>query len=112
MTQLSDEFKGVSLSHATLRESDLIQAFKAFLAAELPDDYQSFEVHYQGDLAWDEPEMLDERWYPDEVLEVASWLVEELIETLNQYAPEGYYFGAHVGDGSDFGFWPLEEEQS
>ena len=28
---------------------------------------------------------------------------------LNELAPEGTSFGAHEGDGSDFGFWTYEE---
>ena len=40
--------------------------------------------------------------------EEASFVMEELSDLLNGYAPEGHYFGAHPGDGSDFGFWPCE----
>ena len=36
------------------------------------------------------------------------WL--ELYEdALNDYAPDGYYFGGHPDDGSDFGFWQVED---
>jgi len=32
------------------------------------------------------------------------------MDALNEYAPDGYYFGAIEGDGSDFGFWAIEDE--
>lgn len=46
----------------------------------------------------------DSEWWDSDD---AQWLLDELVDILNDYAPEGYYFGAH--DGSDFGFWTIEE---
>lgn len=43
-------------------------------------------------------------WSPDNVL----W--EELVPLLEEYVPDGMYFGAHPGDGSDYGFWRNEDE--
>jgi hypothetical protein len=40
----------------------------------------------------------------------AIQILEELFDILDSYAPDGFYFGAHIGDGSDFGFWENEEE--
>jgi hypothetical protein len=39
----------------------------------------------------------------------AEHLLDILFIALDAYALEGTYFGAHPGDGSDFGFWPLED---
>lgn len=41
---------------------------------------------------------------------IAQEIISEMMDTLNDHAPDGYYFGAHPGDGSDFGFWEMESE--
>jgi hypothetical protein len=39
--------------------------------------------------------------------EYAMWDLEALFDLLDELAPTGTGFGAHEGDGSDFGFWSL-----
>ena len=57
----------------------------------------------------------DMAWYDDDhpfwESEEAVDILDDLFDVMNGYAPEGYYFGAHPGDGSDFGFWPIEGEE-
>jgi hypothetical protein len=36
-------------------------------------------------------------------------LNDEIWDAMNEIAPDGYYFGAHEGDGADYGFWFAEE---
>jgi hypothetical protein len=38
-----------------------------------------------------------------------SWLIGVLFDTMSDIAPDGYYFGAHWGDGADYGFWPEDD---
>jgi hypothetical protein len=78
------EFQLGSISTGTLRTEDLIPAFRAALEA----------TGNQGALALHEAPV-DER---DELatLEIA----------LQEACPPFVYFGAHPGDGADFGFWP------
>ena len=45
-------------------------------------------------------------WQSEECTEVISDLMDLLSDIA---APHGLYFGAHPGDGSDFGFWRHEE---
>ena len=42
--------------------------------------------------------------------EDAHFLLKDLFDTLNQYAPDGHYFGTSEGDGADFGFWPFKDD--
>lgn len=104
-------FLDASVSSGTLVNSDLLEKFvyaltsimlansdhsskkNVELVAEASQLVRQMKKHPQNMLAQDD----------------AEFLVEDLHEALNEYAPEGYYFGAHPGDGADFGFWKSEE---
>lgn len=107
---LSQDFVNVSLSHATMRPEDLIPTFMFFLeehnpkvAAQLTSSYSGEGWPYsQAGLAFGE--------FDDTQTELSEYLLDDLFNALNNIAPEGTYFGAHPGDGADYGFWTVEDE--
>jgi hypothetical protein len=100
MARLDQDWIG-SVSSGTLREQDLIPAFEAVLdiAAVQYDRPVSADKLLRG---W---KLTGNDWE-----EVGFYLNEILFDLLNDVAPEGSYFGAHPGDGADFGFWEQEDE--
>jgi hypothetical protein len=103
-----------TVSHATMRTEDLVPCFLAVLEKYSPESavmiigsiglecdvltYRLFagrpevgrEEHYES--VWDS--------------EAMSYILnEDIWEAMEEIAPPGYYFGAHEGDGSDYGYW-------
>ncbi len=93
------ELKNVSISAGTLRTEDLIGTFIGLLDEIRPRVAARIRKEY-GDII-DNPSDPDAVWFLHEVL----------FEELDKLAPEGCYFGAHPGDGSDFGFWSYEFDE-
>ena len=87
--------------HATLRPQDLIPAFMTVIkdTAEYVQIMNFVPAHATED---------DTAEYWDS--EDCSFFLQDLFDTLNNYAPDGYYFGSHGGDGSDFGYWKIEAD--
>jgi len=110
-----------SVSSGTHRPEDLIKAFSDELAAikvstpKLVHEARSWlatAVDWQSTV-WDsQPEVQD--LCDDELgnywLDRGHGLVQELFESLNNLAPEGFYFGIHHGDGADLGWWRDDSE--
>src|SRR5690625_2993593 len=99
--------------HGIHRNEDLIPAYIEAL------DARKETLSLMGKLRSGEFGRLDDRlgeierrmeregyWESDD----AAWDIEWLFNEVNNLAPEGTYFGPHVDDGSDFGYWPVEEE--
>ena len=105
-----------SISRGTLRTSDLFQAFGSELERQFFNNGDFFGRPENFDLRdtlnriigeWedntdDDGKMIDE--------ELAEEMVNKTLpETLQSwFTPPFAYFGAHPGDGSDFGFWPMK----
>lgn len=87
-----------TISHGTMRPEDLIPAFadelrrlRGALPRDLANDIRKLEAN----------EYLDS--------DLADGVLKDLFDTLQEYAPDYGYFGAHPGDGSDYGFWLFED---
>ena len=96
-----------TLIHGTHRACDLIPVFLGVIE-NTPEYTQIMQTNnYNLKVIFDcSADENDERWESDDM---CYFLNEELFNILDSYAPEGYYFGAHQGDGSDFGFWVTDE---
>jgi hypothetical protein len=93
-----------TIIRGTHRPQDLIPAFMDVIQ----DTAEYTAILFSTPPVCSDPtaEDWDERWVDEETL---WFLNEELWDTLSLYAPEGYYFGAHEGDGSDFGYWKIND---
>lgn len=98
-----------SIIHGTHEDRLLIEAFMGCLEDHDPVTAESIRDEYGA--AFIEkcctPHGMD---YPltgeqDQI----GWLFESLYDALDLVAPNGHYFGAHPGDGADFGFWVAED---
>jgi hypothetical protein len=115
-----------SVSHGTMRPEDLIPTFIDVLT-DLNDERSllstgaTFEEtervkrHYTR--ITDQLSSIESRMYDDDgearedyfASEDASYDLEDLFNLLDSFAPDYFYFGAHPGDGSDYGFWLSED---
>lgn len=87
--QLCQEWKNVSLSHGTMIAADIVESVKNLIPEKMYNEFKHAE---------------DDMDLQEEILNEDIW------NYLNSIAPKDCYFGSHPGDGSDFGFWEVEED--
>ena len=104
-----------SVSCATMREEDLIPAFcyelqgLARQTGILPAKTRREHAKLARDIEkrmHSENSVLSDDYYASED---AGYDLESLFDALGEYAAPYFYFGAHPGNGSDYGFWLSEE---
>ena len=92
--------------HATLRPQDIIPAFMNVLTE--CDPAAAFRLRQENPALkgalHSAAAGIPDPWWESE--EASMLLNEDLFDAMQAIAPEGYTFGSHPGDGSDFGFWP------
>lgn len=90
-----------SISSGTLRTCDLLYNFAVELDFLRNSDAACERMYRVLDA--------DSLEVPEEKEDAAQELLDEFAEELEALAPPYCTFGAHEGDGADFGFWPCME---
>ena len=90
-----------TLIHSTFRTQDLIPAY----LEALKDTAEYEQLMVNNGIPSYALEDKDAEWWDED----GNYLLEELVDILEQYAPSGYYFGSHPNDGCDIGFWLRED---
>lgn len=104
--RLSDEYKNQSISHGTMNPEHLIPFFTKFIFDELKLSHDTVP----HTICQIRKHLLAGDYFSDYALaEAVAWDMEDLFDFLDSIAPDGCYFGAHPGDGSDYGFWEVRK---
>jgi len=101
-----------SVSEGTMREEDLIPTFLDVLAELAPDKTRELiaaELENDDSALSGTP---DDYGLADNELDGYGYFLETLFDALEELSPDGIYFGAHDGDGADYGFWIADEYQT
>jgi hypothetical protein len=102
-----------TIIQGTLRPEDLIPAFYnalVELAPERAEELKTGEYDEEIEDALAGRIETYEAYYGSAVAGQYLYEAVELLgEALDDYAPEGFYFGVLDGDGTDFGFWKVED---
>jgi hypothetical protein len=89
-----------SVSTGTMRPEELVPAFISELKRQKPLARRHRRLLREINTRMHSADYFE--------LEDADFDMEELTDALNEYAPTGFYFGSHPGDGADFGWWLSE----
>jgi hypothetical protein len=88
-----------SVSSATMRAEDLIPAFLDELESQKP-----LRREHRKLVREIKRRMNDDYFGTDD----ADYDLDALFDALNEYCLPYFYFGAHPGDGADYGYWLSE----
>lgn len=99
-----------SVSSGTMRNEDLIPTFCAELdwRAQHDTHVSAKDRRVHRKLVRDIEYRLDRSTYFASDSDNADSDLSDLFDALNAYAAPYFYFGAHPGDGADYGYWLSE----
>lgn len=97
------------VSHATFRMQDIFPAFLSVLR------YTPEYAEWQKETPEDNPFIhnyndADHPMWDDDSVAMYDFL-HEINDTLDRYAPDGWYFGSREGNASSYGYWKMPEEE-
>ena len=107
-----------SISSGTMRSEDLLESLASELDFQISRQPRSFRRASYRKLIREAHQCLRRlngegtRAQQQEAEEYASEIVNDLMDSLSEFAPPLAYFGSHPGDGADYGFWLSEDFQS
>ncbi len=102
-----------SISTGTLRTEDLLTAYAdrldyfdchKFYVSEGPTSIKLYHPRPLVTNAYAARDLLQNE--TGDTKDIVGNILEDLTNALNDLCPPFVYFGAHPGDGADFGFWP------
>ena len=99
-----------SVSHGTLLTVDLLDTFADELDLLVNRNAKAWRSDEGGKRRDKYLNLISDARDADPDRETSAELVADLMDALQEFAQPGVSFSAHMGDGSDFGFWPNEEE--
>lgn len=109
-----------SVSTGTLKATDLVPVFTDLAMIADPESVTNYYANRVSLAFWSKhhagPEgtdkLLARQWATSpKGQEMLDEAVEWLIDKINYFCPVNVYFGAHPGDGADFGFWEVDEDE-
>jgi hypothetical protein len=123
---LTDIWENHSISHGTLIIEDLIEKCLDFLEtvgpglglgeSDVEDLKKDFEqltgileyiTRRMGSTSGHDTSDVIDSWASEQLFYLYN---EDIDNLMQEIAPPGCYFGSHPGDGSDIGFWRVEED--
>lgn len=105
-----DDLKDVTVSEGTLRSYDLVDNALRFLQQSLFTERAAAWIRseipcteLEDPLQDEDDDLWDDDFYVGRVMDMID-------QVMSRLAPPGYYYGAHPGNGSLFGFWKEEDK--
>ena len=95
-----------TVSSATMQERDLIPAFLDELDWQVRQNKARGYLREINRIRRAADKDVDDSYFHSEA---AGYDLEYLFNSLNDFAAPYFYFGAHPGDGADYGYWLSED---